>query len=130
MNGHLDAAIDAHTRGFESDPRTCYPGINAVTLLIHRGINEGLAKAQHLLPIPKFAFGRRATATAGGYWDAATLLEVACCECDWKGATLNSLKRRLRSYRPKKPHSWPRVPSEISTCSTKVSFAPVSLCRS
>ena len=87
MNGHLEAAIDAYTRGFESDPRDYYPGISAVTLLIHQGAAESLAKAQQLLPILKFALGRRGMAAADNYWDIATLLEAACCERDWKAAT-------------------------------------------
>ncbi|MGB9169772.1 MAG: TRAFs-binding domain-containing protein [Nitrososphaeraceae archaeon] len=32
--GFLDKVIDTYTRGFYSDPRDYYPGLNAVTLLI------------------------------------------------------------------------------------------------
>jgi tetratricopeptide (TPR) repeat protein len=86
LEGHLDAAIDAYRKGFESDPRDYYPGINVVTLLIHRGTPDSLAKAEKFLPVLKFALDRRATST-GDYWDLATLLEAACCERDWTAAT-------------------------------------------
>ena len=87
LEGHLDAAIDAYQRGFESDPRDYYPGINVVTLLVHRGTPDSLAKAERFLPLLKFALDRRGTGTSGDYWDLATLLEAACCERDWQAAT-------------------------------------------
>jgi tetratricopeptide (TPR) repeat protein len=83
--GHLDAAIEAYVRGVECDPRDYYPGINAVTLLIHKGTEESLAKAAQFILLVKFALARQGGA-ADDYWQVATLLEAACCERDWKSA--------------------------------------------
>jgi hypothetical protein len=83
--GHLVASIKAYTEGFQADPRDYYPGINAVTLLIHRGSKQSLKEADELIPIVEFALKRSGTQTAG-YWNLATLLELACCKQDWEKA--------------------------------------------
>ena len=83
--GYLVASIKAYMEGFQADPRDYYPGINAVTLLIHRGSKQSLKEADELIPIVEFALKRSGTQTAG-YWNLATLLELACCKQDWEKA--------------------------------------------
>lgn len=85
--GHLDEAIDSYTRGFQADPRDFYPGINAVTLGIHRGTAESVAQARALIPSVKFALARNNIAKSGNYWDVATAFELACCEENWAAAS-------------------------------------------
>jgi hypothetical protein len=83
----LDDAIDAYTKGFVSDPRDYYPGVNAITLLIEKGDEESLKKAKELAPLVSFAVSRRGGATSNDYWDVATVLEMACINNDWNAAT-------------------------------------------
>ncbi len=82
----LDEAIKAYTKGFESDPRDYYPGVNAITLLHEKGDSESLKEAQRLLPLVNFAVARRGGAGSSNYWDLATVLELACLDNDWKAA--------------------------------------------
>jgi len=79
----LDAAIEAYTKGFESDPRDYYPGVNAVTLLIEKGDAESLRQADRLVPLVSFAVARRGGASSSDYWDLATVLELAAIGNDW-----------------------------------------------
>ncbi|HWK09877.1 MAG TPA: TRAFs-binding domain-containing protein [Vicinamibacterales bacterium] len=74
---HLDKAIAAYTRGFESDWRDAYPGINAVTLLDIKGDAPSLARKDELLPVVRFAVTQRLKSAKPDYWDYATLLELA-----------------------------------------------------
>jgi len=55
----LDEAIEAYTKGFESDPRDYYPGVNAITLLIEKGDPDSLKEADRLAPLVSFAAARR-----------------------------------------------------------------------
>ena len=75
--GFLDKAIDAYARGFESDWRDAYPGINAVTLLDIRGDDESLRRKNDLLPVVRFAVTQRLKGSKPIYWDFATLLELS-----------------------------------------------------
>ena len=75
--GHLKQAIAAYTRGFLSDQRDAYPGINAVTLLDVKGDDESLELKRRLLPVVRFAVEQRLAATVPDYWDHATMLELA-----------------------------------------------------
>jgi len=79
----LDDAIDAYTKGFESDPRDYYPGVNAINLLIQKGDSTALKEAERLLPLVSFAVARRGGASSSDYWDIATALELACIGADW-----------------------------------------------
>lgn len=72
--GHLDQAIDAYRRGFESDWRDAYPGINAATLMEIR--DPGGAAQQELVPIVRYANRRRLDGRGADYWDHATRLEL------------------------------------------------------
>ncbi len=82
----LDDAIDAYRKGFESDPRDYYPGVNAVTLLIQKGGEDALKEAQRLAPMVSFAVARRGGASSSDYWDLATVLELSVISEDWKMA--------------------------------------------
>jgi tetratricopeptide (TPR) repeat protein len=79
----LDDAIDAYKRGFESDPRDYYPGVNAIGLMIEKG---DLTGAEKLLPLVGFAVARRGGAASSDYWDLATVLELASIGSDWRSA--------------------------------------------
>jgi hypothetical protein len=79
----LDSAIETYTRGFESDPRDYYPGVNAVTLLIEKGDPESLARADRLAPLVSFAVMRRGGASSNDYWDLATVLELSAVDGNW-----------------------------------------------
>jgi len=73
--GLLDKAIDAYLRGFETDWRDAYPGINAVTLMELREPPD--ARRETLLPVVAYAVERRMAAGKPDYWDHATRLELA-----------------------------------------------------
>ncbi len=83
----LDDAIEAYTKGFESDPRDYYPGVNAITLLIQKGDAPAVKEVERLLPLVSFAVARRGGASSSDYWDLATVLELACIGEDWATAT-------------------------------------------
>ena len=87
----LDDAIDAYFKGFESDPRDYYPGVNAVSLLIEKG---DLKEADRLVPLVSFAVARRGGAASSDYWDLATVLELAAIGNDWE-STARVLPRVL-----------------------------------
>lgn len=99
----LDDAIAAYTKGFESDPRDYYPGVNAITLLIEKGDADALKEAQRLVPLVSFAVARRGGASSSNYWDLATVLELACIGKDWSTA-LRVLPRTLAAA---KESWWP-----------------------
>lgn len=82
----LDDAIDAYRKGFESDPRDYYPGVNAVTLLVQKGDEDSLKEAGRLAPLVSFAVARRGGAKSSDYWDLATVLELSVISEDWKMA--------------------------------------------
>lgn len=82
--GLLDNAINAYLRGFETDWRDAYPGINAVTLMELR--NPPDPRREQLLPVVKYAVGRRIATGKPDYWDHATLLELAVLAKDEQGA--------------------------------------------
>jgi hypothetical protein len=73
----LAQAVRAYVRGFETDWRDVYPGINAVTLLDVQGGATSTAKKDQLLPVVRFAAEQRLRSQAPDYWDHATMLELA-----------------------------------------------------
>jgi uncharacterized protein DUF4071 len=83
----LEEAIKAYARGFESDPRDYYPGVNAITLLVEKGDTTALAEADRLVPLVSFAVARRGGDASSDYWDLATVLELAAISNDWQAAT-------------------------------------------
>jgi tetratricopeptide (TPR) repeat protein len=78
--GYLDKAIAAYMRGFETDPRDAYPGINAVTLCELRDPPD--ARGKEILPVVRYAVKRRMATAQPDYWDYATLLELAVLDSD------------------------------------------------
>ncbi len=73
--GLLDKAIDAYQRGFDSDPRDYYPGINAVTLMEIRQPPDPRREA--LVPAVRYALERKMRSAKPGYWEYATAFELA-----------------------------------------------------
>lgn len=70
----LDRAVEIYRKGFESDWRDPYPGINAVTLMEFQEVPDPAQK--DLLPVVRYAAKQRVQG-GGDYWDHATLLELA-----------------------------------------------------
>jgi len=73
--GALKQAIDTYLKGFETDWRDGYPGVNAVTLMAIRDPAD--PRFGHLLPIVEYAVERKIESTEPDYWDFATRLELA-----------------------------------------------------
>jgi hypothetical protein len=78
--GLLDKAIDVYVKGFESDWRDAYPGINAVQLMELREPPD--PRRAELLPVVTYSVQRRIQSTQPDYWDYATLLELAMLDGD------------------------------------------------
>ncbi|MCA1760716.1 MAG: DUF4071 domain-containing protein, partial [Bacteroidales bacterium] len=75
--GHLKNALKYYEKGFESDPRDAYPGVNYVTCLELLGEKE---KALRLAPAVEYAVNAKMKRKEPDYWDFATLLELAVIE--------------------------------------------------
>jgi hypothetical protein len=92
----LDSAIDAYRRGFETDWRDAYPGINALTLMELREPPD--PRRGELLPIVAYAVERRVAAGKPDYWDYATQIELAVLAKDEQKArsALNEALARVR----------------------------------
>jgi tetratricopeptide (TPR) repeat protein len=73
--GLLEKAIGAYLRGFETDWRDAYPGINAVTLM--ELLEPPDPRREQILPVVRYSVDRRIAAGRPDYWDHATLLELA-----------------------------------------------------
>ncbi len=82
--GLLEKAIDAYLRGFEADWRDAYPGVNAVTLMELRDPPD--PRRVELIPVVRYAVGRRIAAGRPDYWDHATRLELAVLARDEEAA--------------------------------------------
>jgi tetratricopeptide (TPR) repeat protein len=78
--GLLKQAIESYLKGFETDWRDAYPGINAVTLM---ELSEPPDPRRHeLLPVVRYAVQRRIEGGKPDYWDHATCLELAVLAMD------------------------------------------------
>ncbi len=73
--GLLEKAIDAYLKGFESDFRDAFPGINAVTLMELKEPPD--PRREQILPVVRYAVEQRIKNGMPDYWDYATLLELA-----------------------------------------------------
>ena len=73
--GLIQKAIEAYLRGFETDWRDAYPGINAVTLMELKDPPDD--RRHKIIPVVAYAVERRIAAGKPDYWDYATLLELA-----------------------------------------------------
>ena len=82
--GLLDRAIDAYLRGFETDWRDAYPGVNAVTLMELKEPPD--PRREQLIPVVRYAVERRIAAGKPDYWDHAARLELSVLAGDGDGA--------------------------------------------
>jgi hypothetical protein len=82
--GLLDKAIDTYLKGFETDWRDAYPGVNAATLMEMKDPVD--TRQAELLPIVSYAVERRIAQGQPDYWDHATRLELAVLARDREAA--------------------------------------------
>ncbi|MBI5510615.1 MAG: DUF4071 domain-containing protein [Deltaproteobacteria bacterium] len=90
----LEKSIDAYLKGFEADPQDAYPGINAVTLM--ELTQPADPRRAQILPVVQGAVERKITTSAPGYWDVATVLELAVLAKD-QGKAVQALGAALRA---------------------------------
>lgn len=96
--GLLDKAIGAYLKGFETDWRDAYPGINAVTLMELKEPPD--VRREKLVTVVSYAVERRMAAGKPDYWDYATQLELAVLARDEQVAS-DALGNALASIREK-----------------------------
>lgn len=82
--GFLRKAIEAYRKGFETDWRDAYPGVNALTLI--RIAGEPDEEYDRLRPVVGYAVNRKISSGEVDYWDYATLLELAVLDRDQNAA--------------------------------------------
>lgn len=75
--GYLQKAIAAYDRGFSTDPRDAFPGINALTLLDVEGSAASRRRSEELIPVVRFAIEQRLASKTPDYWDHASKLELS-----------------------------------------------------
>ncbi|HBG08026.1 MAG: hypothetical protein A2075_13945 [Geobacteraceae bacterium GWC2_58_44] len=92
----LVKAAAAYLRGFESDWRDTYPGVNAVTLMELKEPAD--PRRRDILPVVHYAVEQRIRSGAADYWDYATLLELAALSCD-EAKGVDALARSLARVR-------------------------------
>ena len=98
----LDRAAEAYLKGFESDWRDAYPGVNAVTLMELKRPPD--PRRREILPVVYYAVEQRIRSGAADYWDYASLLELTVLANDEaKGidALGRSLARVRESWEPR-----------------------------
>ncbi len=96
--GFLDKAIGAYLKGFETDWRDAYPGVNAVTLMEMKEPPD--PRREKIIPVVSYAVERRVAAGKPDYWDHATQIELAVLGRD-EQAALDALSNALASVREK-----------------------------
>jgi MAP3K TRAFs-binding domain len=79
-SGLLRKAADAYRKGFETDWRDAYPGINAVTLM--ELMEPPDPRRLTLLPVVRYAVDRKIAAGRPDYWDYASQVELAVLALD------------------------------------------------
>lgn len=98
----LTKAIDAYRKGFESDWRDHYPGINVLTLMEHK--NPPDPTSEKIIPVVRYSVERRIANGKADYWDWATLLELCVLARDEAGALSalgEALITRYEGWQPK-----------------------------
>jgi hypothetical protein len=80
----LDLAIEAYVRGFEADWRDYYPGINALTCMLHKKDRD--PRFDNILPVVEYAVERNMASGQSNYWVFATRLELAVIAKDQRTA--------------------------------------------
>ncbi len=86
----LRKAIETYVKGYETDIRDAYPGINAVTLMSL--LDETDPRLDMLLSVVFFAVQQRLNQKTPDYWDYATLMELEVIAHNQKGAKEALLK--------------------------------------
>ena len=81
----LNSAINEYLKGFETDWRDYYPGINALTLMEWSDPPD--PRRDEIRPVVKYAVQRRIAAGQRDYWNYATALELAVLGSDQAGAS-------------------------------------------
>jgi len=99
----LEDAIEAYDRGFATDPRDYYPGINLLTLLCRRGRAEDIDRVRSLEPVVTFAVARKGGLRAPDYWTRATVLELCALAGNEKDG-----RRALSAMLDTEPDGWMR----------------------
>jgi MAP3K TRAFs-binding domain len=102
----LDKAITTYLRGFESDWRDAYPGVNAMTLM--NMADKVDPRQQQLLPVVRYAVERKISAGSPDYWDYATLLELAVLADDEIAADRYIGQALTTAYEPFAPETTAR----------------------
>jgi hypothetical protein len=100
--GLLNKAIDAYVKGFESDWRDAYPGINAVQLMELRDPPD--PRRHEILPVVTYSVKRRIQSKQPDYWDYATILELAVIDRDEdavRAALADAVAAVRESWEPK-----------------------------
>ena len=97
----LARAGDTYLKGFEADPRDTYPGVNALTLIASRDLND--PRIAEVTPVVRYAARRRIAEGKAGYWGHATLIELAAIAGDESGA-----RAALAQALQYKPRRWMR----------------------
>lgn len=82
----LEKAINSYLKGFESDWRDAYPGVNAVTLMELKDPPD--PRRSQIIPVVQYAVERRISEGQPDYWDYATLLELAVLAKNEESASL------------------------------------------
>jgi hypothetical protein len=100
--GLLNKAIDSYLKGFESDWRDAYPGINAVTLMEIRNTPDYKRRIKQILPIVRYAVERRMASKKPDYWDYATLLELAVLDKNEESTTITENIANALAFSPDK----------------------------
>jgi len=67
-------AIDTYVKGFKTDIRDAYPGVNAITLM--SSLDKVDERLEELLPVVLFATKQKIEKGNPDYWDYATLMEL------------------------------------------------------
>lgn len=115
-HGYLRKAISTYLKGFESDWRDAYPGVNVVTLM--EMDNPVDARQAELLPVVQYAVKRRLESRSPDYWDYATLLELAVLKNDRtaaKTALSDALAAIREAWEPKSTSENIRMIREVRT---------------
>ncbi len=76
--GLLEKAIETYLKGYETDWRDAYPGVNALTLMEIKTTLD--PRQSELLPVVRYSNKRRIVQGEPDYWDYATQLELAILE--------------------------------------------------
>jgi hypothetical protein len=100
--GLLNKAIEAYVKGFESDWRDAYPGINAVQLMELRDPPD--PRRDELLPVVAYSVKRRIESKQPDYWDYATVVELAVLNRDQdaaRAALADAVAAVRESWEPK-----------------------------